>query len=100
MSCDFDKDATERISVLQDELIDLKYILLKAQWDWWSKKPVMHKFKLEAKGMGVIQDSFNFNLGWSKNYVSEKVRIYREIFQELNLLTERIDFYAEEDFVA
>lgn len=100
MACDFDEDARKTIPKLQKELKDIKTKLLKDQWTWWLSQNKLHQSRLETNGMGVIQGSFNFNLGWSKNYVSEKVRIFREIFQELNLLTERIHFYEEEEFTA
>ncbi len=100
MACDFDKEAIENIKKLNKELEDIKKKLLKDQWEWWSKKYKIDKNKLESSGKGVVDGCFNFNLVWYKTFVREKVRIHRLIFTELNLLTKRIDFYSEEDFVA
>ena len=100
MACDFDEESSKNIDILEKELKAITKSLLESQWNWWVKKPPIHKSKLEEQGKGIAKEMFNFNLGWYKTLVQEKVRIYRAIFRELNLLTKRIDFYTEEDFVA
>jgi len=100
MICDFDKDAKTKINELIHKTNTRKKELITEQENWWEGlKPAERNFYLQ-KGFEMTKGSFNTQLPFFQNYLSEELQIYREIFEQLSLLTERVDFYKSEDFEA
>jgi hypothetical protein len=99
MRCDFDEGAEKNIKELEEKLTKARKDLLKGQDDWWSKLNPLQRNRFSDKNMSVIPGKFNFNLIWYKTFIKERIKIYRSIFTELNLLTKRLDFYKQEEYM-
>jgi len=98
MICDFDKIAKENINALIKKIDDRKKELIKEQWNWFQNLNQSQKNLYCQKGIIIKEDSFSTDLPFYQNYLFEELEVYRQIFEELTLLTERLDFYKGEDF--
>jgi len=98
MICDFDKEAREKIKILIDKINTRKKELIKEQWTWFEKLNQSQKNYYFNKGIIIRQDSFSTDLPYYQDYLFEELEIYRQILEELTLLTERLDFYKGVDF--
>lgn len=96
--CDFDQTATENIQELQKELKDIKQKLLKEQWVWWSKKLSLSQRQeyVSNRNVLILPDVFNETQIYYSMFMEKEIETARGIFEELSLLTKRLDFYAEE----
>lgn len=107
MICDFDSEAKKKLIAtskkddpdpeenLMDKLEERKKFWIGKQEEWWLAFTDGQRAMLAGKGQGVIQGYFNMNLPFYHNYFLEELEIYREIFEELNRLTERLKFYEK-----
>lgn len=111
MICDFDETATKKLIAskkdeekpdenLMDKLNKQKQFWLNEQKRWWESCTVGQQQMLVKNEKGVIEGYFNTTLQYYQQYLLEELEIYREIFEELTLLTKRMDFYAAEHFGA
>ena len=107
MICDFDDDAKKILipnekdnEDVEENLMDLlqskKDFWLKEQKKWWDALTDGQRNALTQKGMDVIEGYFNLNLNFYQQYFLEELEIYRKIFEELTLLTQRLKFYRKE----
>lgn len=94
MKCDFDDDATDKINELRKKIEDKKNELAEENNKIWETMPMEQRRKNpHVKGF--------ITLPFLQDLMTEfQLDTYREIFEELNLLTKRIDFYKEEMFEA
>jgi len=100
MICDFDNTAEENIKKLLDKAERRKKELIAEQNRWFESLTSQQKNNLIQKGVIIMKDSFSTQLPFIQTYLFEELEIYRKIFEELTLLTERKDFYKEEMFEA
>ena len=106
MICDFDDETTKKLILnnkdskpdenLMDKLQSRKKFWIDKQKEDWDKLTDGQKRQMTSKGLGVMDDYFNTNLPYFQNYFLEEIEIYREIFEELNILTKRLKFYEAE----
>lgn len=107
MVCDFDDDAKKKLikskkesedpeENLMDKIQARKNFWLEEQKKWWDNFSEGQKNILVKQGMQVMEGYFNMNLQFFQQYFLEELEIYREIFEELNLLTKRLKFYESE----
>jgi hypothetical protein len=100
MICDFDNQATNNIKQLLKRIAELKKYWIGQEHNWfnslsWNEQ--QHQMKI---GLGIMKESFNLKNQFHNHFVTAQVDIYRDILEELTLLTQRKDFYAEEIFEA
>lgn len=101
MTCDFDKEAKEKIGKIKKKIEDLKKDLLEEQWKWWNSLTPKYQMIFATNGRSVgSRNAFNINLEWWQRYVDDETDYYREVVGELHKLTKRLDFYQSEDFEA
>ena len=100
MICDFDITAKEKIPALIEKINKRKKDIIKEQWGWYNKLSQSQKNSYIQRGVIITQDSFSTDLPFFQSYLFEELEVYRKILEELTLLTERLDFYKEEDFEA
>lgn len=109
MICDFDDEAKKKLipskkdeknpeENVMDKLQDRKNFWLGEQKKWWDQFTEGQKKVLIQKGMQVMEGYFNLNLQYFQQYFLEELEIYREMFEELNLLTKRLKFYEGENW--
>ena len=109
MICDFDKDATDKLIAMKtkaekvegnvmDKLNEQKTKYMGEQKKWWDSLSDGQRSQAERAGMSVIDRYFNTNLPFYNQYFLEELEIYREIFEELTMLTKRKDFYKAERY--
>lgn len=107
MICDFDDEAKKKLlpskkgkedpeENLMDKIKERKEFWIKKQAEWWKNFSEGQQKELAKRGMQVMEGYFNLNLQFFQQYFIEELEIYREIFEELNLLTERLKFYQSE----
>ena len=108
MICDFDADSKKKLiktaakedlkpeENLLDKIETRKEFWIAEQEKWWLALSDGNRKVNTDKGNGVIKGYFNMNLPFFHNYFMEELEIYREIFEELNYLTERLKFYKKE----
>lgn len=95
MRCDFDEKADKNIGELEEEFDNVEKKYLKEQRKLWDDASESEKVILRKK-YGVISDKmFNEKLPFFEKVMKEKIRICDKMFGELNLLSERNDFYEE-----
>jgi len=93
MICDFDTDATEKINALIKKIDDRKKELMNEEVLWWNSLKPSERMMYAKKGINVIKDHFSTELPFIQTYLFEELEMYRKIFEELSLLTERKNFY-------
>jgi len=110
MICDFDDDAKKKINGYDDEetkkrvegLIEKvnrrKIELIGKQEKWWEDMKQQERNNHIRAGVKIIKDHFSTDLPFMHTYLLEELEIYREIFEELTLLTKRVGFYKSAKF--
>jgi len=93
MICDFDEDATIKVNALIKKIDDRKQELMNQQVIWWNNLKTSERMAYLKRGISVIQDHFSTDLPFIQTYLFEELEIYRQILEELTLLTERKNFY-------
>lgn len=93
MVCDFDDEATEKINTLIEKINDTKKDLMNQQVIWWNALKQSERIMYIKKGISVIKDHFSTDLPFIQTYLFEELEIYRQILEQLTLLTERKNFY-------
>jgi len=95
LKCDFDEDANSKINLLIYKVNKNKEKWLNEEWDWWIHFDWNLQQKLTMEGKGVIKGMHNQKHFFKDSSISEEVEIWRDILEELNDLTKRLDFYEE-----
>lgn len=93
MICDFDSVATTKINALIKKIKERKKTIMNEQVLWWNNLKSSERMMYAKKGIVVIQDHFSTDLPFIQIYLFEELEIYREMLEELSLLTERKNFY-------
>ena len=100
MICDFDDDATSKIKdikvTLQTSLLTLK----EQEEKYWKGLSARQKQEQNNKGIFQRDGYLNRGLPFYQDYLEEQVNIMRDILEELIKLTERKNFYKEEEYEA
>lgn len=112
MICDFDEEATKKINGYKDKktkkhidgLIDKinnrKEELIKEQETWWEELKPSERNNWIRRGVTLIKGHFSIDLPFMQTYLFEELNVYREIFEELTLLTKRVKFYKTKMYEA
>jgi hypothetical protein len=93
MACDFDDEA---IKILKKHMGDVTYnkeYWLKKEDDWW-----LSLSKLERPKWQHQKGYHNQKLHFKDDSLYDEVDIWRDILEELNKLTKRLDFYESTKF--
>jgi hypothetical protein len=109
MICDFDETAFKKLIAskkgkenpeenLMDKLNYRKQFWINKQLEWWNSLGDGMKRTFTEKGENIIPDYFNTTLQFYGQYFLEELELYREIYEELTLLTKRIKFYKKIPF--
>lgn len=94
MICDFDSDITESIKTLAKELDKSKKELLKIQI---TVRNDLDEHKRQSLGLSIMMPGiFHPNLPYGKQYKDLELEYFRNIFEQLVLLTKRKAFYSSE----
>jgi len=99
MKCDFDDDAKENINDLLDKIKENRKKWLEREWNWWESIGYEIQQKLTLEGKGVIQGMHNQKIFFKDSSISEELEIWRDVLEELNELTKRLDFYEQTQFI-
>ena len=100
LKCDFDAGAEEKINVLLKKIKENKEKWLEKEWNWWSSLSWEFQQRLILDGKSVIKGMHNQKHFFKDSSIAEQLEIWREILEELNLLTERLKFYERETYTA
>lgn len=100
MSCDFDDDAKQKIKALLQKIQDNKNKWLDLEYSWWESVDYGVQQKLVLEGRNCIKGLHNQKLYFKDNSISEELSIWREVLEELNELTKRMNFYEQDTFTA
>ena len=100
MVCDFDEEAEVNVNMFIEELNTEKKQLLTNQTKWFGALARLPRENALSTYGEVVQGAFNSNLPWYQKFKEMEVECYRAIFEELNRLTKRLNFYEAENFEA
>ena len=100
MRCDFDEEATKNILNLIEKVQEVKEKWLKMELKWWNNLDYEAQQRMVKDGKGVIEGMHNQKHFFKDSSIAEQLEIWREILEELNLLTERLKFYERETYTA
>lgn len=100
MVCDFDNDAKDNIKNLIKKIDDARDKWLKKESDWFKGMPYETRQNAEAQGYFFMGGYFSNKLPFKDLFYEEELNIWREIFEELSLLTKRLSFYKSEELEA
>lgn len=100
MICDFDNEATKNIEDLLNEIRERKKFWLDREKEWFDNSPSDFKKESVTQGYFYIESYFNNKLPFKDFFFEEEIEIWREIFEELNLLTKRLEFYKSMELEA
>lgn len=100
MICDFDKDATNNIEKLTDEIKERKEFWLEREKEWFDKMPDSDKKYAPEQGWFYVEGYFSNKLPFKDFFFEEEIEIWRKVFEELSLLTKRLDFYKATELEA
>ena len=100
IECDLDDISRKEINELMETLEKKKTELLDSEEKEWSYLNPMIKMKLNENGKGFIKGYFNRDKRFSQLFIEEKVRIYGEIMKSISKLTQRLEFYQQQLFIA
>lgn len=95
-SCYFDEEANKFINNKLRELELRKQQLLQEQSLFWNSLNGSQKLKAAQEGHQVVEGYLNKNLPFWKIFIDEEVQCYRDIFEEINKLSMRKNFFEEE----
>ncbi len=111
MICDFDEDAKKNILGYKDDkgkhvegLIDKikerKIGLIGEQETWWEGLKESQRNIYVRRGVTLIKGHFAIDLPFMQTYLFEELEFYREMLEELTLLTKRLKFYKTKTYEA
>lgn len=95
MVCDFDKDATTNIKKLKEDFDELEDNLLEEQFKFYQNLTEVAKINLNL--YVVHRNIFTPKLPFLQRVKDKEIDRYRNLFEELVLLTQRLDFYTTAD---
>ncbi len=98
MACDFDEDAKK---IMKTHLGDVKFnkqFWLDKESEWWTTLSWKHREYWTKKVGGPIKGYHNQKLYFKDNSLYDEIDIWRDILEELNNLTKRLDFYESTKF--
>jgi len=98
IDCDFDKEAKDNIKKIKENLDESFKELCKKEFKDWKIIPISIRNERWKNRIYYSQGSLNTNLKFYQEFIEEEVKLYREIFKELNKLVSRIGFYQSEKF--
>lgn len=93
MICDFDKDAKEKIEEILEKIKTDKKQYIQNEHDWFNDLPYNVRTSYVKEFGGILKEAFNLHYSYSNLFISEEIDHYRNVLEELNLLTKRLDFY-------
>jgi hypothetical protein len=100
LKCDFTKDCEEKISKLLKKVEDNKKSWLDAEFNWWESLDYNVKQNLTLNGKNVVRGIHNQNHIFLNNSIIDEIEIWREILEELNILTKELKFYEPDTYTA
>lgn len=100
IKCDFDAEASKKVNDLILKVKENKKHWLDIEFNWWEELDYNLKQRLTIEGKNVIQGMHNQKLYFKDNAITEELEIWREILEELNELTKRLNFYEQDTFTA
>jgi len=96
MACDYDSIAEENIKALELIIENKLKECLRRQLDLWNKAS-----QKQQKSISFFQkDLLHKELPFYNEFINFEIKVYIEIFTELNKLAQRNDFYSAEMFEA
>ena len=99
MKCDFDDEAMEKIDELIRKINETRIKWLDSEFGWWEELDWNLKQKLISEGKGVVKGMHNQKHYFKDSSIAEELEIWREVLEELNELTKRLDFYEQTQFI-
>ena len=99
LKCDFDADSERNVTELLNKIREIKKKWLEKEFKWWDELSWELKQKLTQEGRNVIQGMHNQRLYFKDSSIAEELEVWRKILEELNLLTKRLDFYEQTQFI-
>lgn len=100
MADDIDDDAEKKIKELKDDL-KKKYVEYCSKEETeWVNAPHDQKRYWVANGITFRKEMLHEKFPYVAEYLMDKVSVAREIFSELKKLTQRKDYYREEEYRA
>jgi hypothetical protein len=100
MCCDFDTDAEKEIGNLIGEIGTKKKYWLEQEQGWFKKLSPIKQKEIQETEVTYFGVAFAKDSPYEKLFFEEELRIYREVFVQLTLLTKRLDFYTSEEIEA
>jgi|AntAceMinimDraft_18_1070375.scaffolds.fasta_scaffold02561_5 hypothetical protein len=101
MICDFDEEAKKNIKEIMLNIKEIQTQLLKEQMVFWNNLNYVSKENFMKKNNTIPnQISFNESLPFYNMFIEKELNKYRELFEELMLLSKRGNHYSAEDFEA
>lgn len=98
MISDYDGEATKKISGIKKQLKEIRATLLRQQLGWFNSLDERSKEWARNKYGEITLIGFNAGLDWVHLFIEKKLEGHRLIFEQLTLLTKRLDYYQQEDF--
>jgi hypothetical protein len=97
MICDYDETAKTKIKELKDK-IKLRFDYWNEQENkWWNKLSYNQKQNYQDyESIISCKDMLHPKLPFTELFQNDELDIYREVLEELSLLTRRLGFYASE----
>ena len=90
----------EKINDLIKQVGRAKKFWLKEQWRWWEGLSPQQKIKFEREGKYVAQGLFNKQLDFDNFYIDDKIEIFREVFEQLELCLKTNRYFARKAIVS
>lgn len=100
MACDFDEEAEKKIKGFIGEVQFNKDHWLKKEWEWWTSLDYGLQGEWIKKNQGVIQGMHNAAFHFLNLSIDDELDIWRDVLEELNQLTKRLNFYEADIFTA
>ena len=95
LSCDFDKEAEDKIKAIKNNLLKEEEELIKQNDLAWSSLSDSDKNSYISAGQGHNKGTISMPL-LKQRYIESEMEAQRQIFSELNKLAKRLDFFASE----
>jgi len=99
IKCDFDPEAVKKIDELLKEIKDIRKKWIDKEWEWWCSLSWELQQKLTRDGQSVIEGMHNQKHHFKDSSIAEELEIWRNVLEELNELTKRLDFYEQTQFI-
>jgi len=98
MECDLDEEAQKKILKIKNKLDETYKNLCKLEEKDWNECSFKIKKYRWMNGIYYRKGYLNVKLPYYQDYIEEQVVASREIVKELSKLTQRLNYYQEEDF--